>query len=61
MCFASTRSEIVVPIKGVKGVLGETDIDSITLAAFDLYDREILERAAALLASHLENQSFEYP
>lgn len=61
MCFASTRSEIVVPIKGVKGVLGEIDIDSGSLAAFDQYDREILERDAALLASYLEDQRVEYP
>ena len=61
MCFASTRSEIVFPIKGVNGVLGEIDIDSSRLAAFDQYDREILVRAAALLASHLEYQRFKYP
>ena len=61
MCFASTRSEIVVPIKGSGGVLGEIDIDSGRLAAFDQYDREILEKAAALLASHLEDQRFMHP
>jgi L-methionine (R)-S-oxide reductase len=56
MCFASTRSEIVVPIKGSKGVLGEIDIDSSRLSAFNQNDREILERAASLLARHLERQ-----
>ncbi len=35
MGFASTRSEIVVPIKGQKGVLGEIDIDSSRLSAFN--------------------------
>jgi len=55
MCFASTRSEIVVPIKGRKGVLGEIDIDSSRLSAFNQEDREILERAASLLARYLED------
>jgi GAF domain-containing protein len=54
MCFVSTRSEIVVPIKGSKGVLGEIDIDSSRLSAFNENDREILQRAASLLARHLE-------
>lgn len=56
MCFASTRSEIVVPIKGLKGVLGEIDIDSSRLSAFNQNDREILEQAASLLARHLESR-----
>lgn len=56
MCFASTRSEIVVPIKGSKGVLGEIDIDSSRLSAFNQNDREILEQAASLLARHLESR-----
>src|SRR5207245_9155530 len=38
MCFATTRSEIVVPIKGKKGVLGEIDIDSNRLSAFNQED-----------------------
>ena len=37
MCFPSTRSEIVVPIKGTK-VLGEIDIDSNRLSAFNEQD-----------------------
>ena len=61
MCFASTRSEILVPIKGVKGVLGEIDIDSGRHDAFDQNDREILERAASLLARYLETQLSKYP
>ena len=56
MCFPSTRSEIVFPIKGSKGVLGEIDIDSSTLSAFNQNDREILERAASLLARHIESR-----
>jgi L-methionine (R)-S-oxide reductase len=55
-CFASTRSEIVVPIKGRSGVLGEIDIDSSRLSAFNKRDQEILEKAASLLARYLEEQ-----
>jgi L-methionine (R)-S-oxide reductase len=55
-CFASTRSEIVVPIKGRSGVLGEIDIDSSRLSAFNKHDQEILEKAASLLARYLEEQ-----
>ena len=56
MCFATTRSEIVVPIKGKQGVLGETDIDSNRLSAFNQEDREILEEAASLLARRIESE-----
>lgn len=56
MCFPSTRSEIVIPIKGRTGVLGEIDIDSDTLAAFTTDDKKFLEAAASILAEHLENQ-----
>jgi len=45
-CFPSTKSEIVVPIPGVDGVLGEIDIDSDWLDAFDERDRELLEDIA---------------
>lgn len=56
MCFPSTRSEIVVPIKGNSGVLGEIDIDSDTLAAFSNDDRKFLEAAANVLADYLDKQ-----
>lgn len=49
-CFPSTRSEIVVPITGPEGVLGEIDIDSDWLDAFDDRDRELLEDVAARLS-----------
>jgi GAF domain-containing protein len=58
MCFASTRSEIVVPIKGMKGVFGEINIDSSRLSAFSQKDREILEATASLLARHLEGHHY---
>ncbi len=51
-CFASTRSEIVVPISYDGRVVGEIDIDSDTPAAFDSRDREFLERAALLVSPH---------
>jgi L-methionine (R)-S-oxide reductase len=54
MCFPFTRSEIVVPIKGLRGVLGEIDIDSSRLSAFNQSDRELLEQAASLFARRLE-------
>ena len=50
-CFPSTKSEIVVPIHGPDGtVLGEIDIDSDWLDAFDQRDKELLEAIAADLS-----------
>lgn len=49
-CFASTRSEIVVPILAEGQVVGEIDIDGNDRAAFDETDRIFLEEIAALLA-----------
>jgi L-methionine (R)-S-oxide reductase len=51
-CFASTRSEIVVPIAYEGRVVGEIDIDSDKPAAFTEEDRIFLERVAALIAPH---------
>jgi GAF domain-containing protein len=45
-CFASTRSEIVVPIFHEGRVVGEIDIDSDRPAAFGGDDRAALERIA---------------
>lgn len=50
-CFPTTRSEIVVPIRGGEAVIGEIDIDSDWLDAFDDRDRELLEEIAAELAT----------
>jgi L-methionine (R)-S-oxide reductase len=50
-CFASTRSEIVVPIVHEREVVGEIDIDSDEPAAFGEADREFLERVASLVSS----------
>jgi L-methionine (R)-S-oxide reductase len=49
-CSIETKSEIVVPIMADQEVLGEIDIDSDRLAAFDGADRTLLEAVAALLA-----------
>jgi L-methionine (R)-S-oxide reductase len=49
-CSIETRSEIVVPIMAGDRVLGEIDIDSDRLAAFDAKDQRMLESVAALLA-----------
>jgi GAF domain-containing protein len=52
-CSVETKSEIVVPIMRDGEVLGEIDIDSDRLAAFGAEDRDLLERAAELLAPRL--------
>jgi GAF domain-containing protein len=51
-CFASTRSEIVVPIAYEGTVVGEIDVDSDEPAAFDDEDRRSLERIAVLISQH---------
>jgi L-methionine (R)-S-oxide reductase len=49
-CFATTRSEIVVPIAHEGRVVGEIDIDSDRPAAFGEDDRAALERLASRIA-----------
>jgi GAF domain-containing protein len=49
-CFATTRSEIVVPIFGEGQVVGEIDIDGSDASAYDETDAQFLEEVAALLA-----------
>ena len=49
-CSIKTRSEIVVPIKRGDLILGEIDIDSDLINAFDDRDRKMLEKIAAGLA-----------
>jgi GAF domain-containing protein len=51
-CFASTRSEIVVPVEFEGRVVGEIDIDSDKPAAFAGEDRTFLEHVAARISSH---------
>ena len=52
-CSIETKSEIVVPIMAGNHVLGEIDIDSDRLAAFDGADQGLLEAVAALLADRI--------
>lgn len=52
-CFASTRSEIVVPIHLDGNVIGEIDIDADEPRAFDEGDRRFLERVAETIAPSL--------
>jgi L-methionine (R)-S-oxide reductase len=49
-CFATTRSEIVVPIFEGSVVIGEIDVDGSDLDAFDDTDARFLEEVAALVA-----------
>ena len=52
-CFISTKSEIVVPIKRWKKVIGEIDIDSDTCNAFNHQDKVFLEKIAEMLSHHI--------
>jgi putative methionine-R-sulfoxide reductase with GAF domain len=52
-CFVSTKSEIVVPIKTNKGVVGEIDIDADTPHAFTQDDVVFLEKIADMLGEHI--------
>jgi GAF domain-containing protein len=49
-CNLETRSEIVVPITAGGRYLAQIDVDSDDRAAFGAADRELLARAAGLLA-----------
>ena len=50
-CFASTRSEIVVPVVRDGRVIGEIDIDSDRPSSFTEQDRVFLERVAEAIGS----------
>lgn len=52
-CFASTRSEIVVPIKKNERIIGEIDIDSDEPNAFDKNDKIFLEKIANKISIHI--------
>ena len=53
-CSLETRAEIVVPVFRDGQVVGEIDIDSDLPDAFNDLDRDVLERAAALLSERLD-------
>ena len=52
-CFISTKSEIVVPIKKDTIVIGEIDIDSDEVSAFNKEDADFLENVADILSKVL--------
>jgi L-methionine (R)-S-oxide reductase len=52
-CFASTRSEIAVPIRFKGEIVAELDIDSDEPAAFDESDRAFLEQVGRLISSRV--------
>lgn len=53
-CSASSRSEIVVPVKDGKGrIRAVLDIDSTDLSAFDETDRIYLEQVADIIARQI--------
>ena len=52
-CFVSMRSEIVVPIKKNKKIVGEIDIDSDIFNAFSKQDAFFLEKIADMLSKHI--------
>ncbi|MFZ3356402.1 MAG: GAF domain-containing protein [Thermoplasmata archaeon] len=53
-CFLETRAEIVVPIRFEGSVIGEIDIDGITVKAFDATDQRFLESVAVKLVAPLQ-------
>ena len=53
-CSVETKSEIVVPVFARNEVVGELDIDSHFLAAFNHEDCELVEYCAGLVGKHLE-------
>jgi GAF domain-containing protein len=53
MCFAATRSELVVPIRRGQEIVGVIDVESDREAAFGEEDRDFAERVAAILAPFL--------
>jgi L-methionine (R)-S-oxide reductase len=54
-CFASTASEIVVPVRFKGEIVGEIDIDSDQPAAFGHDDRAFLEQVARLISSRMHD------
>jgi GAF domain-containing protein len=53
-CSIETKSEIVVPIRVRGKVIGEIDIDSHELSAFNAEDRQFLEDCAGVFTHFLE-------
>ncbi len=60
-CSLETKSEIVVPIRANGKIVGEIDIDSHKLVAFDADDRSFLESGAEVFGKFLENKRGSSP
>lgn len=52
-CFVTTKSEIVVPLKKNKKIIGEIDIDSDTKDAFTKKDVVFLKKVADMISKHI--------
>ena len=52
-CSLETRSEIVVLIENQTEIIGQIDVDSDDIAAFDETDREYLRQVSNLIIEHL--------
>lgn len=52
-CFVTTKSEIAVPIKKNKKIIGEIDIDSDIKDAFTRKDVVFLKKVADMLGKHI--------
>ena len=50
-CSLETKSEIVVPIRKGEKIVGEIDIDSDELDAFDEHDKSFLETVSEILSN----------
>jgi L-methionine (R)-S-oxide reductase len=59
-CSIETQSEIVVPIRVGGKIVGEIDIDSHRLRAFDAGDRKFLEECAEVVGEFLAGQTREH-
>lgn len=53
VCFAATRSKLVVPARDPSGIHGVIDVESDRQAAFGEEDQALIEAVAALLAPRL--------
>lgn len=52
-CFVTTKSEIVVPLKKNRKIVGEIDIDSDTKDAFTKKDVVFLKKVADMISNHI--------
>ncbi|MFZ0664074.1 MAG: GAF domain-containing protein [Acidobacteriaceae bacterium] len=56
-CSIETQSEIVTPIRVNGRVVGEIDVDSHSPNAFQVADREFLEKCAATVGRYMQSQT----